>query len=44
MTVENIGQAYGVGLDESDLTLIYINRVTMKEVLRLEGAKYLVSE
>ena len=38
-----IGQNYGVGLNDSDLTLVYFNRRTMKEVIRREGTKYLVS-
>lgn len=39
-----IGKSYGVSLDDSDLTLVYFNSGTMKEVLRREGARYLVSE
>ncbi len=38
-----IGQSYGVGLNDADLTLVYVNRATMKEVLRREGSKYVVS-
>lgn len=38
-----VGQSYGVTLNDVDLTLVYLNRATMKEVLRREGTKYLVS-
>ena len=38
-----IGQSYGVSLNDADLTLVYFNRGTMKEVIRREGTKYLVS-
>lgn len=38
-----IGQSYGVSLNDADLTLVYLDRATMKEVLRREGGKYLVS-
>jgi hypothetical protein len=40
----SVGQTYGVSLNDTDLTLVYFNRGTMKEVIRREGAKYLVSE
>ena len=39
-----VANSYHVGIAENDITLVFCNRVTMKEVLRREGAKYLVAE
>ena len=39
-----VKRSYHVNLDESNLTLIYITRLNMHEVIRREGAKYFVAE
>jgi hypothetical protein len=39
-----IMRSYHVTIDESDLTLVYITRFNMHEVIRREGTKYLVAE
>jgi hypothetical protein len=39
-----ITKSYHVSLGEADLTLVYVTRFNMHEVIRREGAKYLVAE
>ena len=39
-----VSKSYHVGLDESALTVIYVTKATMREVIRRESEKYLVSE
>ena len=39
-----VAKSYHVGLDESSLTIIYVTKTTMHEVIRRESDKYLVAE
>ena len=39
-----VAKSYRLTLDESALSLIYVTRATMHEVIRREGAKYVVAE
>jgi hypothetical protein len=34
-----VGRSYNVAIDETAMTVIYLNRATMKEVIRREDAK-----
>jgi hypothetical protein len=39
-----VANTYHVGIAENDVTLVFWNRATMKEILRREDAKYLVAD
>ena len=39
-----VANTYHVGIAENDITLVFCNRATMKEVIRREEAKYLVAD